>query len=217
MSDVVLSAELAAKIQEAARTVCWTKQVIERLTHPQYLAAITPILLDKALVGPSKYPPTWQTICGRDHLDFEGDLLEALKTKGVTYEWAKRLLTDINYCKPLAPNAHYELVKISGRKLGFSGHLPRRFFHARGEQLGLDLCPPEIVPHIYLQRQRDIGWAHVASAPYLARPCTYLYFQLRGDKKLSSTQESDNSDEAKRALIEETLISSDLDWIFCRS
>lgn len=110
---------------------------------------------------------TWKTIKLGTGLKSAGDFRKAVKNAGMKIDdWANDILG-----KPALVVAgsvtEVELVIASVAELGFKDGAIRKDIYVRAQELGLDLCPPEVGPQLRLQYtdQPKGEWLVVAMEP----------------------------------------------------
>lgn len=87
--------------------------------------------------------PVWKTIQLGRHKNVDG-YRRAIKAAGMKIsQWGNDILGKT----PLAPElVDIDLIRVSGKDLGFTRQTRRDEIYRRGLELGLELCPPEAGP-----------------------------------------------------------------------
>lgn len=110
---------------------------------------------------------TWKTIKLGTGLQTADDFYKEIKKVRVKIgDWANDILG-----KPIftvaACEVEVELVVASVAELGFKSGATRKDIYVRAQELGLDLCPPEVGPQLRLQYMDQPGgeWLVIAMEP----------------------------------------------------
>lgn len=116
---------------------------------------------------PAKVWKTWKTIKLGTGLKSADDFRKAVKKAGMKIgDWANDIL-DKPALTAMTSETEVELVVASVVDLGFKDGATRKDIYVRAQELGLDLCPPEVGPQLRLQYtdQPNGEWLVIAMEP----------------------------------------------------
>lgn len=110
---------------------------------------------------------TWKTIQIGTGLQTADDFRKAVKLASMKIgDWANDILGKPAFTATESVT-ELELVVASVAELGFNGGATRKDIYVRAQELGLDLCPPEVGPQLRLQYmdQPKGEWLVIAMEP----------------------------------------------------
>ncbi len=110
---------------------------------------------------------TWKTIQLGTGLQTADDFRKAVKSAGMKIgDWANDILGKPAFTATTI-ETEVELVVASVAELGFKDGATRKDIYVRAQELGLDLCPPEVGPQLRLQYtdQPKGEWLVIAMEP----------------------------------------------------
>jgi hypothetical protein len=110
---------------------------------------------------------TWKTIQLGTGLQTADDFRKAVKSAGMKIgDWANDILGKPAFTATTS-ETEVELVVASVAELGFKDGATRKDIYVRAQELGLDLCPPEVGPQLRLQYtdQPKGEWLVIAMEP----------------------------------------------------
>lgn len=110
---------------------------------------------------------TWKTIQLGTGLQTADDFRKAVKLAGMKIgDWANDILGKPAFTATTS-ETEVELVVASVAELGFKDGATRKDIYVRAQELGLDLCPPEVGPQLRLQYtdQPKGEWLVIAMEP----------------------------------------------------
>lgn len=110
---------------------------------------------------------TWKTIQLGTSLQTADDFRKAVKSAGMKIgDWANDILGKPAFTATESV-MEVELVVASVAELGFKDGATRKDIYVRAQELGLDLCPPEVGPQLRLQYtdQPKGEWLVIAMEP----------------------------------------------------
>lgn len=111
--------------------------------------------------------PTWKAIKLGNGLQTADDFRKAVKQAGLKIsDWGNDVLGKQAFSAS-SEEMEVELAVASVAELGFKGNATREGIYARAQELGLDLCPPEVGPQLRLQYtdQPKGEWLIIAMEP----------------------------------------------------
>ena len=115
----------------------------------------------------AKVLKTWKTIQLGTGLQTADDFRKAVKSAGMKIgDWANDILGKPAFTATTS-ETEVELVVASVAELGFKDGATRKDIYVRAQELGLDLCPPEVGPQLRLQYtdQPKGEWLVIAMEP----------------------------------------------------
>jgi len=110
---------------------------------------------------------SWRTITLGTGLQTADDFRKALNSAGCKIgHWANDILGERGFMAA-AKEQDVDLVVISVADLGFPNGATRKVIYQKAQELGLQLCPPEVGPQLRLQYlDQPMGeWLLIAMAP----------------------------------------------------
>ena len=95
---------------------------------------------------------TWKTLKLGTGLTTADDFRKTLKKAGCKIsDWANDILGKPDFSVAATKEIEVDLVVVSVAELGFPDGATRKQIYAKAQELGLELCPPEVGPQLRLQ------------------------------------------------------------------